>query len=291
VAVGEGAVWVSSNDKLLKVNPETNEVAGVVSVGASYSQLVVYGGGVWAMTQGGEHWLVRVDPRTMQVVAAEVIGPYTIEPGLAAGGGYVWFLSGEGLARVSATSWQEQTTEEARCEGSRTIMMEEGGLVTTNDIPGCPNGGLLSGTDKADMLDGSKGDDEIHGLGGVDTIDGGEGNDVIYGGPGDDTSLWGFRGDDVIYGGDGNEEEIDGAGGDNVLYGGDGNDNLGGWGGEQVLYGGDGNDYLGAQDAQGDEDKTPDKLYCGEGRDHYSADKNDYVDSSCEVEGGWVIVD
>jgi hypothetical protein len=25
-----------------------------------------------------------------------------------------------------------------------------------------------------------------------------------------------------------------------------------------------------------------DKLYCGEGRDYYFADKNDYVDSSCE---------
>ena len=43
VAVGEGAVWVSSDDKLVKVDPETNKVAGMVSVGANYSQLVVYG--------------------------------------------------------------------------------------------------------------------------------------------------------------------------------------------------------------------------------------------------------
>jgi streptogramin lyase len=103
VAVGEGAVWVlSENGKLLKVDPATNEVAGRVSVvadpGAEPSHLVVYGGWVWAMAEGREYRLVRVDPRTMHIVASE-----DIEAGgaLAAGGGYVWFSSKEGLARVS----------------------------------------------------------------------------------------------------------------------------------------------------------------------------------------------
>jgi hypothetical protein len=57
----------------------------------------------------------------------------------------------------------------------------------TNDVPGCPTGGLLSGTDGRDNLDGKKGEHEIRGLGGVDVIFGGDGSDVIYGGPGDDT--------------------------------------------------------------------------------------------------------
>jgi hypothetical protein len=106
--------------RILKVDPETNEVAGMVSVGtASWeSPLVVYGGGVWAMGQAGapreppkhgrSKWiaairLVRVDPSTMHIVAAEYLTPfYSIAAGaLAAGGGYVWFSSGEGLARVS----------------------------------------------------------------------------------------------------------------------------------------------------------------------------------------------
>jgi streptogramin lyase len=283
VAVGEGAVWVSSADKLLKVDPQTNEVAGMVSVGAYYSQLVVNGGGVWAVGQGAnEYWLVRVDPTTMHVVAAEDIGPYTMAPGLAAGGGYVWFKSGEGLARVSATSWQEQTTEEARCEGPRTIMMK-GDFITTNDIPGCPNGGLFSGTDKSDALYGLKGEDEIHGLGSEDALYGGLGDDVIYGGPGDETWLSGDDGDDVIYGGEGNEKEMDGEGGDDVIHGGDGDDGDGeyemsGGPGEDVLYGGDGNDFLNGTGDGGQRDK----LYCGEGRDYYFADKNDYVDS-CEI--------
>ena len=62
---------------------------------------------------------------------------------------------------------------------------------TTNDLPGCPKGGLLLGTDKADKLDGKKGDDEIRGLGAADFIFGGVGNDDIYAGPGDDASLFG----------------------------------------------------------------------------------------------------
>jgi streptogramin lyase len=104
VAVGEGAVWAQSIDgKLLKVDPETNEVAGMVSVGAFSPQLVVYGGGVWTLVQAEGFRLVRVDPSTMHVVASEEFRPfYSIAPGgLAAGGGYVWFSSGEGLARVS----------------------------------------------------------------------------------------------------------------------------------------------------------------------------------------------
>jgi streptogramin lyase len=121
VAVGEGAVWVLSVDgRILKVDPETNEVADMVSVGTKSweSPLVAYGGGVWAIVQaeaprehpkpGQSKWiaairLVRVDPSTMHVVASEYLTPfYNVAPGaLAVGGGYVWFSSREGLARVS----------------------------------------------------------------------------------------------------------------------------------------------------------------------------------------------
>jgi len=109
VAVGEGAVWthgdVSLRDsKFFKVDPATNEVSATASHNISASHLVVYGGSVWAVGQEvREVRLVRVDPRTMEVVASEDIGPIPKigEGGLAAGGGYVWFSSGEGLARVA----------------------------------------------------------------------------------------------------------------------------------------------------------------------------------------------
>jgi hypothetical protein len=143
---------------------------------------------------------------------------------------------------LEATASEEQ----ARCQGTRTTKDNPmGGVgftarVITNDLPGCPKGGLLLGTDKRDFLNGVDGDDEVRGLGGKDGIMGGPGNDILYGGPG---------GDDLL--------------------GGKGND---------VIYGGDGNDFI---DSSGVGQR--DKLYCGEGRDGYAADKLDYVDSSCEV--------
>jgi hypothetical protein len=211
---------------------------------------------------------------------------------------------------------EQAASEEDRCEGTRTIEKLKGvfgisdssvqpgdpeTIYITNDIPGCPNkGGVLSGTDKADNLDGKNGEDEIHGLGGVDDIFGGGGSDVIYGAPGNDDLRGGRwnpsieltdRSKDVLYGGPG-RDVLDGSAGDDVLYGGDGDDftpgpgppgfpgGLYGGRGTDVIHGGDGNDFL--VGALFDGHGQRDKLYCGEGRDAYLADKTDYVDSSCE---------
>jgi Ca2+-binding RTX toxin-like protein len=152
--------------------------------------------------------------------------------------------------------------EEARCQGTRTFE-KWGEHFTTNDLPDCPKGGLLLGTDKPDNLAGLEGDDKIRGLSAKDEILGGAGNDVIYAGPGDDPFLAGddgpADGDDVIYGGPGDEMEIIGGNGADVIYGGDGSDFL------FEIW-----------------DRGPDKLYCGEGKDVYNADKKDVVSSSCE---------
>ena len=163
---------------------------------------------------------------------------------------------------------QEQTrsakaaSEEARCAETRPIARHgPNGRWVTNDVPGCPKGGLLLGTDKPDQLDGLEGDDEIRGLGAKDSLIGGLGSDVIYGGPGNDVLIEPVRRSD--------------AAGD-VFYGGGGDDRLHAGKGEDVMYGGDGNDLLIGGDGQRD------KLYCGKGKDRYDADKIDYVDSSCE---------
>jgi hypothetical protein len=170
--------------------------------------------------------------------------------------------------------------ERDRCGGTRQILRFKSWFYVTNDVPGCPKGGLLSGTDGSDTppegrgLDGKDGDDEIRGLGGSDEIYGASGSDVVYGGPGNDFLFsWG------VYGG-GNDRNRD------VLYGGDGADDLYAGNGEDVLYGGDGNDYLDALDI-GMGETAPrnggrDKLYCGGGWDKYQADPTDYVSSSCE---------
>jgi len=198
--------------------------------------------------------------------------------------------------KQQAHSGGAASSEEARCRQTRTFKTS-GVLITTNDVPGCPKGGLLSGTNKRDELDGGDGNDEIHGLGDKDALYGGLGSDVIYGGPGDDFMRGNtYMGDDrnrakdVLHGGPGRDNML-GEEGDDVLYGGDGNDKgvpggkgaddamgLYGGPGEDVLYGGDGNDFL---DDSGDGDR--DKLYCGEGTDEYLADNIDCVDSSCEA--------
>jgi hypothetical protein len=158
----------------------------------------------------------------------------------------------EATTKEQTRSPEATEAEEARCEGTSTTKNPmAGGTYITNDLPGCPKGGLLEGTDKhnhmVDQLFGKDGDDEISGLGGPDWLYGGPGSDVIYGGPGDDSFLAGDEGEDVIYGGDGN-------------------DRLSGLQPPPP----------GRLPAQRDE------LYCGEGRDKYTADKLDYVDSSCE---------
>jgi len=143
---------------------------------------------------------------------------------------------------------QATASEEARCQGTSTTKdprpLSEGPTkrFTTNDMPGCPKGGLLLGTDKHDYLNGNDGDDVIRGLGGGDDLYGGDGKDVLYGGPGEDRiAVFGPRGK-----------------------------------GEDVIYGGDGNDLLWSKDGQRD------KLYGGKGKDMCTFDKLDYVDSSCE---------
>jgi hypothetical protein len=195
-----------------------------------------------------------------------------------------------------------ETEEEARCEGMRTYHLyqvwhggfseqgpvtgseedmkkadkkagqwvEDLGVYTTNDLPDCPKGGLLEGTDGPDTMNSRAGADKIRGLGGKDELWGGDGNDVIYGGPGNDT----LEGDTV------HEKNAD------VIYGGDGDDSISGGEGADVIYGGDGNDSL-AEGGAG-KDVYPDKFYCGKGKDEIydyvssSAGKNDYVSSSCE---------
>ena len=178
--------------------------------------------------------------------------------------------------------------EEARCEGTQKTNVNLPVRFTTNDLPGCSKGGLLLGTDKVDELAGEKGDDEVRGLGGSDDIMGGDGNDVLYGGSGRD-GVGGYDGDDIIYGGPGNDGRsviVAGHGGDDVIYGGPGDDvNLAGFGGKDVIYGGPGDDTKLDVASAGEfgNDGQRDKLYCGEGRDTYYAEKIDYVDSSCEV--------
>jgi Ca2+-binding RTX toxin-like protein len=201
------------------------------------------------------------------------------------------------MADASGVQAQASKNEEARCEGTRKINVNLPARFTSNDLPGCPKGGPLLGTEGLDSLAGEKGDDEVRGLGAKDDVMGGDGNDVLYGGADNDSLIGdgtGEDGNDIIYGGPGDDGNLNGEDGNDVIYGGPGDDGSRGMEGEDVIYGGPGNDKLdgGPSDAvyggpgellPGGGDGQRDKIYCGEGRDSYFADKEDYVDSSCEV--------
>ena len=78
------------------------------------------------------------------------------------------------VAGASGVQAQASKKEEARCEGTRKINVNLPARFTSNDLPGCPQGGLLLGTDKGDdLLAGEKGDDEVRALGGRDDVMGG----------------------------------------------------------------------------------------------------------------------
>ena len=93
------------------------------------------------------------------------------------------------MAGASGVQAQASKNEEARCEGTRKINVNLPARFTSNDLPGCPQGGLLLGTDKPDLMAGEKGDDEVRGLGGSDDVMGGLGNDVLYGGADNDSLI------------------------------------------------------------------------------------------------------
>lgn len=175
----------------------------------------------------------------------------------------------EGQAR----SPEATASEEARCDGTRSFHRKGYvGQYVTNDVPGCPRGGLLSGTDGSDNLAGMDGDDKIRGLGDQDALYGGPGNDFLVGGT--DQEEGHYKSNDVLRGGPGSD----------VFHGGAGADYLYGLEGDDVLYGEDGNDTIVA-----DDDEPRDKLYCGEGWDRYMADKTDFVSSSCEKKWNGIV--
>jgi RTX calcium-binding nonapeptide repeat (4 copies) len=226
--------------------------------------------------EGGCAVVVR-QGRLIAVVGTILIGCAVLLLAVGCAGTSSEAPQGKEQGHTEATKEQTRSPEatapeQARCAETQPIERHgPSDRWITNDVPGCPKGGQLLGTDKADELAGLEGDDEIRALGAEDALIGGAGSDVIYGGPGNDDLIEPVKrvrdaGDDVFYG----------RGGDDHLAAGKGAD---------VMYGGDGNDLLNSKDNDG----PSDKLYCGKGKDRYTAGKNDYVDSSCEKRArlGW----
>ena len=141
-----------------------------------------------------------------------------------------------------------------------------------------------------DIVEGGDGDDYAFGDIGNDVFDGGGGSDRLLGGRGRDR-INGGAGDDRIHGGDGNDRLHAGAGddrigrgsnvfqgdrGDDIVYAGAGHDVIRERHGLDTIYGGPGNDTFHTND------KQPDRIVCGPGRDVAVVDRRDHVHRTCE---------
>src|ERR687897_890325 len=91
----------------------------------------------WHIPREGEGAVIR-QGRSLALVVAFLIGCAVVL-----------------MAGASEVQAQASKKEEAQCEGTRTLKkptigFEGHGFFTTNDLSGCPKGGLLSGTDERD---------------------------------------------------------------------------------------------------------------------------------------------
>ncbi len=104
VAVGEGAVWALSRDKLtiLRVDPRTNRVSGTRGVGPDPDSVLAGEGSVW-VTSTGLDPPTGFDPATLKAVPSYSAGEdWDYSEGQAAvGEGALWVLDIDGVTRVS----------------------------------------------------------------------------------------------------------------------------------------------------------------------------------------------
>jgi hypothetical protein len=92
LATGHGSVWVlaESGAVLRKVSPDTLNTVREIPVGAGSSAVVADSAAVW-VANGDQGRLLRVDPRSNDVVARIAVGT-THNVALAAGGGAIWWI-------------------------------------------------------------------------------------------------------------------------------------------------------------------------------------------------------
>jgi YVTN family beta-propeller protein len=97
ITLGDGDLWVSDwkNEKIIRINTQTSEVAAEIPLTIKPSFLVFGEGALWAL-EYKEGLLLKVDPKLNQVVAEIQIGEAYSSlsmlsyAGMAVGGGAVW---------------------------------------------------------------------------------------------------------------------------------------------------------------------------------------------------------
>jgi DNA-binding SARP family transcriptional activator len=117
LAVGGGAIWLTSGSRLLRVDPSTNQLERIVARERIHA-VTSGAGAIWALAAGSAT-VLRVDPRTSRVtdripIAARQ-GPDLPAPtGIAAGRDAVWVLNGNSatVTRINPETRGVETTVE-----------------------------------------------------------------------------------------------------------------------------------------------------------------------------------
>lgn len=89
IAVGYGSVWVANapDGTVSRIDPQTNQVAATIPVGDGPSAIAAGTGGVWVANEFG-HSVVRINPATDTPARPVIVGD---DPrGLAVAGGLLW---------------------------------------------------------------------------------------------------------------------------------------------------------------------------------------------------------
>jgi YVTN family beta-propeller protein len=127
-----GEVGTITDHSLVRVDPATNEVAGVVAVGAqpesvAFSQQE----GLW-VANFGERTVQRIDPETNTVLRTE--GGITGNPtGIAVGGGFVWVTNGFAGTVIKVDPTTQATTSIEVGTGAKGVAFGEDALWVVNN--------------------------------------------------------------------------------------------------------------------------------------------------------------
>ena len=115
LAAAEDAVWVltPADNRVVRINPATNEVVATTAVGRAASGLAVGAGAVW-VSRRSDGTVVRIDPATNQVAAT--IGVGRAPRAVTVAGGVVWVaLPERGLGRIDPASNRSTMVDVPRC--------------------------------------------------------------------------------------------------------------------------------------------------------------------------------
>jgi YVTN family beta-propeller protein len=134
-ALTDDAVWVTSAPKntVSRLDPQTNRVLAVVTVGSKpCSGLAAGFGSIW-VPNCGDKTLSRIDVKTNQVVATLPFGPADSEGGIATGDGSVWMLTDKKgvLSRIDPVSGKVAAEIAVAPNSAACIFAEGAAWITT----------------------------------------------------------------------------------------------------------------------------------------------------------------